>query len=258
MLPFSLGAAMSSAIGGMIITRTGQYRPVVWTAWAVMTLGFGLMFQLSNTSSLAEQVVYPLITAVGVGLLFQGPLIALQAAMPLKDMATSTATFGFIRQLGGTLGLSIGQTIWSTTLRKKLALIPNLPISTSSASLGQNVRQLKNIPDPVTRQAVMHAYARSISDIWLVDIPICAVGLIMILFIRNYSLKRAVVRQGAVGDDVEKGFSEDGPTEESVEAAQDDEKAKAESTRDDVAKEKIEDDVTETRSSIAKEETEEA
>jgi len=103
----------------------------------------------------------------------------------------------------------------------------------------------------------MHAYARSISDIWLVDIPICAVGT-LVLFIRNYSLKRAVVRQGAVGDDVEKGFSEDGPTEESVEAAQDDEKAKAESTRDDVAKEKIEDDVTETRSSIAKEETEEA
>lgn len=27
----------------------------------------------------------------------QSPLIGLQAAMPLKDMATSTATFGFIR-----------------------------------------------------------------------------------------------------------------------------------------------------------------
>jgi hypothetical protein len=28
---------------------------------------------------------------------FQIPLIALQAAMPLKDMATSTGTFGFLR-----------------------------------------------------------------------------------------------------------------------------------------------------------------
>ncbi len=28
---------------------------------------------------------------------FQVPLIALQAAMPIKDMATSTSTFGFLR-----------------------------------------------------------------------------------------------------------------------------------------------------------------
>jgi len=28
---------------------------------------------------------------------FQTPLIALQAAMPLKDMATSTGAFGFLR-----------------------------------------------------------------------------------------------------------------------------------------------------------------
>jgi len=28
---------------------------------------------------------------------FQVPVVALQAAMPLKDMATTTSTFGFIR-----------------------------------------------------------------------------------------------------------------------------------------------------------------
>ena len=33
----------------------------------------------------AEQVLYPLVAALGLGCLFQVPLIALQAAMPLKD-----------------------------------------------------------------------------------------------------------------------------------------------------------------------------
>lgn len=59
------------------------------------------------------------------------PLIALQAAMPIKDMATSTATFGFLRYvegldnsyavftvrfrtLGGSLGIAVGQAIWSS------------------------------------------------------------------------------------------------------------------------------------------------
>ena len=61
-----------------------------------------------------ERVFYPLIAALGTGCLFQIPLIALQAAMPLKDMATSTATYVFVRQLGGTVGVSIGQAIWSS------------------------------------------------------------------------------------------------------------------------------------------------
>jgi hypothetical protein len=58
-------------------------------------------------------VLYPLITASGIGCFFQvlqrpctrskslislqTPLTALQAAMPLKDMATSTGAFGFLR-----------------------------------------------------------------------------------------------------------------------------------------------------------------
>ena len=45
----------------------------------------------------AENIVYLLIAASGIGCLFQTPLIGLQAAMPIKDMATSTSTFGFIR-----------------------------------------------------------------------------------------------------------------------------------------------------------------
>lgn len=34
--------------------------------------------------------------------------------MPLKDMATSTGTYGFLRTLGGSLGVAVGQAIWSS------------------------------------------------------------------------------------------------------------------------------------------------
>ena len=45
----------------------------------------------------AKQEVFPLITALGIGCLFQVPLVALQAAMPMKDMATASSGFMFIR-----------------------------------------------------------------------------------------------------------------------------------------------------------------
>jgi len=167
-----------------------------------MTLGFGLMVLLNNTSNLAEKILYPLVAAIGVGCLFQTPLIALQAAMPIKDMATSTSTFGFLRTLGGTVGISIGQAIFASVLQKKLKSIPELTLNTSPDALSESVRHLKDISNEATRNAVMHAYARSISTIWLVCTPICGAGFIMILFVRGYSLKRTVVRGKG---DLEKG-----------------------------------------------------
>ncbi|KAJ7685325.1 major facilitator superfamily domain-containing protein [Mycena polygramma] len=196
MLPYSLGAAVVSALSGQVVARIRGYRSVIWFSYPVMTLGFGLMIMLDSNSGTAREEVFPLIAAIGVGGLFQTPLIALQAAMPLKDMATSTSTYGFIRTLGGTVAIAIGQAIITSTLRKKIAQIPNLTlgIDTSAASLSENVISLKSIADPVQRAAVIHAYARSISMIWLVVTPILGAGFIMTLFIRQYTLARTTVK----------------------------------------------------------------
>jgi hypothetical protein len=45
----------------------------------------------------AEKVIYPLIAGTGIGGMFQPPLVGVQAAMPVKDMATATATMGLMR-----------------------------------------------------------------------------------------------------------------------------------------------------------------
>lgn len=50
-----------------------------------------------NDHTSAEQELYPLVAAIGVGFLYQIPIVALQAAMPMKDMATATSAFMFLR-----------------------------------------------------------------------------------------------------------------------------------------------------------------
>ncbi|KAL1947869.1 hypothetical protein VTO73DRAFT_13593 [Trametes versicolor] len=196
MLPFSLGGAAFSVISGQLTSRTGRWRPIVWFSWAIMTLGWGLMTMLDDKSNDAEKALYPLVAAVGIGNLFQTPLIGLQAAMPLKDMATTTAAFILIRTLGGTIGISVGQAIISSELRKRVAKIPNLTIDTSPSALTQIVRQIPLISDPVQRAALAHAYTRSIGTIWLVSTPMAGVGFLMVLFLRGYSLKRIVRQAG--------------------------------------------------------------
>ena len=52
---------------------------------------------ICSTIQSAEQELFPLVAAIGVGFLYQIPIVALQAAMPTKDMATATSGFMFLR-----------------------------------------------------------------------------------------------------------------------------------------------------------------
>ncbi|KIK57685.1 hypothetical protein GYMLUDRAFT_203254 [Collybiopsis luxurians FD-317 M1] len=208
-LSFSLGSSLTSAVAGVIVSRTREYRFVMWIAWAIFTVGYGLMTTLDSHSNTAKKELYPLVAALGIGCLFQTPLIALQAAMPLKDMATSTGAYVFIRTLGGTIGIAIGQAVFSSTLVPRLATIPNLSIGTSSSALSEAVTILKDIPDPTQRAAVIQAFAKSVSDIWIVCTPITGVGFLMVLLVRKYTLNQTIVR----GADAKKSTDpEKGPT----------------------------------------------
>jgi EmrB/QacA subfamily drug resistance transporter len=200
MIPFSLGASLSSVISGVLCTRTGTYRGIIWFAFATMVLGWGLMTTLDDHSDTVKKVFYPLITALGVGCLFQIPLIALQAAMPIKDMATSTAAFGFLRTMGGTVGIAIGQALYSSILKRKINKIPGLSgYDTSPGALSESVRTLQRLPQP-ERGEIIHAYTKSLAAIWVFNTPIVGVGFIMVLFIKAYSLERLTIRAGARGN----------------------------------------------------------
>lgn len=92
----------------------GKNLPAIWFGSTLITVGTGLLIMLDYTSSMcvlfplevalrcsmvpsAEQEVFPLVAAIGAGFLFQVPIVVLQAAMPLKDMATATGGFMFLR-----------------------------------------------------------------------------------------------------------------------------------------------------------------
>ena len=51
---------------------------------------------------------------------FQTSLVAIQASVARKDMATATGIRNFIRMLGGTLGLAICSSILNNIVRRRL------------------------------------------------------------------------------------------------------------------------------------------
>ncbi|KIK74351.1 hypothetical protein PAXRUDRAFT_175975, partial [Paxillus rubicundulus Ve08.2h10] len=147
----------------------------------------------------------------GIGCLFQVPLVALQAAMPLKDMATASSGYMFLRTVGGAVGIAVGEAIISSVLPKKLAGIANissLALGDNAAELNDNISKMHLIPDVTLRNAVLHAWSRSIAAIWTMCTPLCGVALILTFFLRAYSLDRKTVQSGdaKTADDAEKAI----------------------------------------------------
>ncbi|KAK1233924.1 hypothetical protein PQX77_002887, partial [Marasmius sp. AFHP31] len=120
----------------------------------------------------------------------------LQACMPIAEMATSTTAFILVRTLSGSIGLSVGNVIFANSLRERL--LKDAPDYIGAGrpigELASELTKLGDIEPPEPRHRVIHAYTTSISLMWIVCTPIIFAGLIMVLFIREYSLKRPVAR----------------------------------------------------------------
>ncbi|WP_433682104.1 MDR family MFS transporter [Nocardia sp. CA-119907] len=107
LLPMVLGMMTGSIVSGQLISRTGRYRIFPVIGATMLTLGLFLLHFLNADSPLWVAMIFMLCTGFGLGNLMQPLTVALQNALPPKDMGVSTAAATFFRQIGGTLGVAV-------------------------------------------------------------------------------------------------------------------------------------------------------
>ncbi|KAJ7641849.1 MFS general substrate transporter [Roridomyces roridus] len=195
-IPFAVLTSLTSALGGIVTTKIGDFRPPMWIGFSFMTLGYGLMITLDEKTPIARAVGYSSIVGFGAGWFFLPPLIGFQAAMPTREMATTSATFLLIKLLGSSIGISIGEAVWSSAARKQLAKISDLTLDLSGAALTNKIPVLKDIEPESLKAQVLHAYSKGISTVWIMSTPILGVCLLATLVLKNYSQKRKIILRG--------------------------------------------------------------
>lgn len=195
MLPYSLMSAVTSMISGFLVSRYKAYRPIIWASFAVFTVGQGLMTMLDADTPKALQEIYPLIAGLGLGCLFQTPLIALTAAMPPSEMATSTAAMALVRTAGGTVGITIAGSIFNAGVRSRVGGIQGYSLPPGGTT--SNLRGLVHLQPPELASEVVHAYGEALRLVWIVLTPVVGVGFLASLGIKGYSLQRKTIAGGA-------------------------------------------------------------
>ncbi|MET9362522.1 MFS transporter [Streptomyces sp. NPDC006632] len=194
MLPMVFGLLLTSTASGQVVSRTGRWKAFPIAGTAVTTIGLLLLHRLSETSPTWEMSVYFFVFGAGLGLVMQVLVLVVQNAVDYADLGVATSGATFFRSIGASFGVAIFGTIFTNRLTGKLsdALAGRrLPPGVGPATISADPRAIGQLP-PAARQPVLHAYASSITDVFLYAAPVVLLAFVTAWFLKEDKLRGAV------------------------------------------------------------------
>lgn len=196
-LPMVVGMLITSTGSGTLVGRTGRYKifPVVGTA--LMTIAFLLMSTMDGATPAVLQSVYLLILGAGIGLSMQVLVLVVQNTSNFEDLGVATSGVSFFRTIGSSFGAAIFGSLFVNFLNARLG--------PATAAGGISPDEVSS-PAALHRQSaavmapIVHAYAESLSQVFLCAAPVAAAGFVLALFLREVPLRDIHTSAADLGD----------------------------------------------------------
>ena len=160
----------------------------------VTALGLLLLHRLDENSPTAEMSAYFFVFGLGLGLVMQVLVLIVQNAVSYEDLGVATSGATFFRSIGASFGVAIFGTIFASRLGDKLTDAlrgASLPAGVTPDGLESDPRGISQLPVAVRPEA-LHAYASSITDVFLYAAPVALVGFVLAWFLKEDKLRGSV------------------------------------------------------------------
>ncbi|MET9727947.1 MDR family MFS transporter [Streptomyces zaomyceticus] len=199
MLPMVAGMLITSTVSGQIVSRTGRWKVFPIAGTAVTALGLLLLNEMTENSSTGEMSVYFFVFGAGLGLVMQVLVLVVQNAVPYEDLGVATSGATFFRSIGASFGVAVFGTIFTSRLTHKLddvfagaaAAGQEIPPGVGAAQVAADPRTVAELPAEL-RPSVLHAYATSITDVFLYAAPVVLVAFVVSWFLKEDKLRGSV------------------------------------------------------------------
>ncbi len=192
LLPLLAGLIICSTLSGVVISRTGRYRPFPIAGTLLMTIGMLLLSRVGIGTSLVLAALYMFVLGIGLGCVMQVLVLIAQNAVPYSELGVATSGATFFRSIGGTFGTAIFGAIFSNVLVGNLVAHLGhikLPAGLSTASVSPAI--LDKLPEAV-HHGIAAAYAESIQTVFVIAVPICFLAFLATWLIPHVELRRGV------------------------------------------------------------------
>ena len=132
----------------MLISRTGKWKRYLVAGAILLIGGLGLAGSMDHTTDLWLTGIYTAILGVGLGLLMQNLVLAVQNTVQAKDIGTASASVAFFRSVGGAIGVSVLGAVLGNRVKELAAEgLASAGIPVPAGSTGASM-DLKDMPAP--------------------------------------------------------------------------------------------------------------
>jgi EmrB/QacA subfamily drug resistance transporter len=193
-IPLMAGLLVTAILSGRAISRIGRYRPFPIAGTAVLVVGMFLLSLLRVDTPPWVASAYMVVVGVGLGLVMQVLVLAVQNDARPQEIGVATASATFFRSMGGAFGVALFGTIFASRLTDQLAGLPQKVTSSLGSGVQLNPTQVDQLP-PKVHDVVLHAFAHSLSGVFLFGMALSLVPFVLSWFLKEIPLRTSVARE---------------------------------------------------------------
>jgi len=209
-----LGFMVSSVVGGQILARTGRYKLLALTGFAIAAFGTYLLSRMGLDATNGLVVRNMIVTGLGIGVMMSLFTIVVQNAFPYDMLGAVTANLQFFRSIGGTIGVAVLGTVMTNHFQNQMAA--QMPAGLTRALPAGASELLQNpqaILSPEATAALQQRFASfgpqgqsllagfldavrvslcsAITDLFLVSLGATVLGFVVTLFLPEIPLRKS-------------------------------------------------------------------
>ncbi|WP_422117612.1 MDR family MFS transporter [Brachybacterium sp. UNK5269] len=206
LIPQSVAMILTSIIVGLLITRTGRYKPFLVLGGIVLVIGYWLLASLEYGTSQTHLTLVMIVIGLGLGLSMQVYTLVVQNVVSRRELGIATAAIQFFRNIGSTVGTALLGTVMASTMatsipsriaelsEEELAALQESGAAADPAALENAVLDpgaLAVLPDFLV-EAVRRGLDDAMQAVFLVALPFVVVALALSLFVKQVPLRETV------------------------------------------------------------------
>ena len=191
LIPVMAGVLIGSIGSGQVISATGRYRAFPIAGTAIAALGMLLLSRLDAGTSTLYASVAMLVMGLGLGLVMQVLVLAVQNAVDYAELGVATSGATLFRSMGGSLGTAVLGAIFTNRLTSELAGSPAAQVGSGSI----DPSAVGRLPAAL-RDAYTGAFTDSLSTVFLVAAAIVVVAFLLSWLIEERPLRQTVETAG--------------------------------------------------------------
>jgi EmrB/QacA subfamily drug resistance transporter len=197
-IPMMLGSFFGSVGAGQMISRYGKWKRYLVLGGVLLIGGLGVLGTMDHTSEYWFLAIGMGAMGVGMGMLMQNLVLAVQNTVDVSQVGAASASVTFFRSLGGAVGVSVLGAVLASRVTELIT--SNLrALGPDGAAAGQalqdgsgtSVLDVGSLP-PQLAEVVRQAYGDATGRIFLIAAAAGVVSLLAVLFIREVPLRRTV------------------------------------------------------------------